>query len=243
MPKTNSAKKKTSGSKKKSSSKKKKKSSGEVGRWNGHKFIVSSKLIRGLSDLTIKGGSDTEDKEKNKQYYVSRKNGKPTEISFTASLHALTGCKVRTEALAFVKDAKEGKKDYLYIGRKKLVPYKMLLVDATVKEVEIAANRRWIRAKVQLSLKQTGTGGKSVSKKKGTGNGGSSSGGGSQKTSVKASSPVITGGQKASTTAPTKEQTTKDGLSEINRITSNAKKYSSTKKKSGGWAVQHMAAR
>lgn len=199
-------------------------STGEVGRWNGHKFIVSSKLIRSFTGLQVKGASETENKDKNKQSYVSRKKGKPTEISLTVRLHAMTGCDVRTEALAFVKEAQSGKKDYFYLGNKKLVTYKLILTDASVKEVAIAANGTWVSADVQLSLKQAGTGSTSAKKKKGSGSGGSKSKSGSQKKSVKTSSTVVSSGQ---------NQVLKNNLhllNEVKKIISNAKKYSGTKK-------------
>ena len=44
----------------------------EKGRWGGHVFIVSSKLIRGFTGLSIEGSSETEEKEKGKQKHVSR---------------------------------------------------------------------------------------------------------------------------------------------------------------------------
>ena len=148
------ASKKTS-SKKSSSSKK---VGNETGRWKGHKFKVTSKLIRGFDGLQITGSNETEDKKKQKQLYVARKNGRPTEVTVTAHLNAYTGCDVRSEALKFVKQAQKGKKDYFYIGTKKLVTYKLLLTQATVKEVHIAPNNTWVSADVQLTFKQTGTG-------------------------------------------------------------------------------------
>lgn len=176
-----------------------KKISTETGRWNGNKFTVSSKLIRGFDGLQIKGSNETEDKKKNGQLYSARKNGRPAEVSVTAHLNAFTGCNVRKEALAFVEQAQKGDKDYFYIGTKKLLPYKLMLTEATVKEVQIAPGHAWVSAQVQLTFRQTGTGGKSVnSGGSGNGSGGSGSLSGSSKVSVKTSSPktsstVLTG--------------------------------------------------
>ena len=55
----------------------------EVGKWNSHTFVVSPNVIRSFTGLTIKGSSETEDKETGGQKYVSRKSGKPAEISLT----------------------------------------------------------------------------------------------------------------------------------------------------------------
>ena len=155
-----------------------KKTSGEIGRWNGHRFIVSSKLIRGMEDLSIKGGIDTDAKTKKKQNYVARKNGQPLEISLTVTLMAATGCKVRDEALLFVSESQSGAKDYFYIARKKLVKCKLILTAATVKNVTFLPGGGMKSANVQLTLKQNGKGGKSVS-------GSSGSSGGSNKKSAR----------------------------------------------------------
>lgn len=196
------AKKKTAAKK---TTAKKKKISPEVGRWNNHKFKVSSKIIRGFNDLQIKGSSETEDMEKDKDVYVKRKNGQPVEVSMTVYLNAMTGCDVRKESIAFVREAKAGAADYFYIGGKKLIQTKLLLTSANVKEVQIAPGAKWVRADVQLTFKQTGKGGKAVNSDKssgsssggGGGSGGSGGGGGgsaglpsSAKTSVRTASPT-----------------------------------------------------
>ena len=187
---------KGSGSSKKSSAK----ASQEIGRWNGHKFIVSPTLIRGFTDLTIKGGSDTKDKTKSKYNYVARKNGQPMEITLTVLLSAATGCDVRKEAIALVAEAEAGASDYFYIARKKLVSSKVILTSAQVKNVKIAHNGTFIYAQVSLTLKQTGKGGKDVSKASGKSGGskkrsarGSGGGGGSSRYSGGSSSGSSSG--------------------------------------------------
>lgn len=144
----------------------------EIGRWNEHKFIVSPEVIRSFIDLQIKGSAETKDKKKSKQQYVKRKSGKPVEITLTVKLTAALGCDVKAEALAFVNDAKAGKKGYFYLAGKKLVTCKVMLTDATVKETEILPGGEWVRADVTLTMKQAAKGdanaksGKKKSKKK-----------------------------------------------------------------------------
>lgn len=190
-------------------SKKKKTIPIEKGRWGGHVFIVSAKLIRGFTDLAIEGSSETEEKEKGKQKHVSRKRGNPLDVSVTVQLSAFTGCNVRKEALEFVSEARKGKTDYFYVGGKKLVSCELMLTNASVQEIEISPGGTWTNAKVALSFKQYDTGGTSVndSSSSSSGGGGGSSGGGggggssyvgsagagSNKASVKNSPPVITG--------------------------------------------------
>ena len=166
----------------------------EIGRWNGHKFEVSSSLIRSFTGLQIKGSSETEDKEDGSQKYVSRKKGKPVEVSFTIHLNARLGCNVRSEALKFVSEARAGKKDYFYVGNKKLVTCQLMLTDATVKEIGLINKGTWTQADVQVTMKQCSkndgaSGGGSSS---GGGGGGGSSSGGSKKVAVKKTSTTTT---------------------------------------------------
>lgn len=152
----------------------------EIGRWNGHVFEVSPKLIRGFTGLTIKGASNTEDKESGDQGYVSRKHGKPMEVSLTVALNAMTGCDVRTEAMKFVDEARAGRRDYFYIGNKKLVTCQLMLTDASVKNVRITNGGKWVLAEVSLTMKQCSKNdGSSASSSGGGSSGGGSSGGGS----------------------------------------------------------------
>lgn len=224
-----------------------KKVSTETGRWNKHKFTVSPKLIRGFSGLQIEGSCETEEKNKNKQHYAARKNGNPSELSMTVHLSALTGCDVRKEALAFVSEAAAGKSDYFYIGTKKLVTYKLLLQKASVSEVEIAHNHTWVRADVQLTFVQTGTGGTSVSSSSSSSSSSKSSGtyssSGSAKQSVKTTSTttkktnvaqivknVATSVVKGAATAVATAAKVSSAVGTISKIVSSAKKYTATKK-------------
>lgn len=166
----------------------------EIGRWNGHRFEVSSSLIRSFTGLQIKGSSETEDKEDGSQKYVSRKKGKPVEVSFTIHLNARLGCDVRSEALKFVSEARAGSKDYFYVGNKKLVTCQLMLTDATVKEIGLINKGTWTQADVQVTMKQCSkndgaSGGGSSS---GGGGGGGSISGGSKKVSVKKTSTTTT---------------------------------------------------
>ena len=126
----------------------------EIGRWNSHKFEVSPDVIRGFTGLTIKGSCDTEGKKKDKADYVSRKGGKPVEVSITVNLNQALNVDVRGEAIAFVEEALAGASDYFYVGSKKLVKCKLMLTDAQVKETIIPVGDTWLKADVQLTMKQ-----------------------------------------------------------------------------------------
>ncbi len=211
----------------------------EVGKWNSHTFVVSPNVIRSFTGLTIKGSSETEDKETGGQKYVSRKSGKPAEISLTVLLSALTGNDVRNEALAFVDEARRGSQGYFYVGGKKLVTCQLMLTDASISETQIASNGVWVGCKVQLTFKQSG---------KYDGESGGSSGGssrGSKKTSVKkkttTSSGILSAVKGAVTGAISAVKKVagavgaitgiSKAVSTIKRITNNAKKQSQTTKK------------
>lgn len=126
----------------------------EMARWNGHKFEVSGSVLRSFTDLTLKGGSETETKTTSKQGYTSRKSGSPIEISLTAELYAMFGCDVRAEAVKFVEEARAGSSDYFYVAGKKLMACKMMLTSADVSDVELTAAGKWVRASVKLTMKQ-----------------------------------------------------------------------------------------
>lgn len=157
---------------------------GEIARWNGHKFEVSSNVIRSFTGLSIKGSSETKDKGSSNQKYVERKNGKPKEISLTANLHTQLGCDVKSEAMAFVDEATAGKKDYFYIGSKKLMTCSMMLTEASVDEIGITNSGAWTKADVKLTFKQCSKNDSSTST---SGSGGGGSGGKTNKTSNKTS--------------------------------------------------------
>ena len=127
----------------------------QTGRWNGHRFVVYKSRIFSFKDLTIKGSSELESGSDNKKDYAKRKKGNPAEVTITISLNTHAGCEVRNESLGFVKDASAGTSDYFYVGLHKVLPCKLMLVDASVKDVKISRNGAWISANVQLSMKQS----------------------------------------------------------------------------------------
>ena len=223
----------------------------ETGRWNGHKFTVSSSVIRGFDDLQIKGSCELASKKKSKQGYAKRKSGNPTEITLTVILNAYAGCDVRKEALAFVAEARDGKQDYFYAGGKKLVSCKLMLTAVNVKETEISPKGTWINAKVTLTMKQSSKGSASSStsgskKKKskkasvksssptqsyGGGSSYSSSGSGttSKKTYSKTTTPIGTLERNASR-KPTAASSYTPKIKQASKVASMAKRYTIKKK-------------
>ena len=126
----------------------------EIASWGGHRFEVRPGLIRSFTEMTLRGSAETEEKVSDNQKYVERKAGNGWEMTLTAVLSAYLGCSVRDEAIAFANDAKESRSEYFYMAGKKLVPEKLMLTEATVQDVEVAPDGVWVRANVQLILKQ-----------------------------------------------------------------------------------------
>lgn len=126
----------------------------EIGRWNGHIFEVNQNEVFSFSELSISASCETEDKESSKQKYASRQAANATEISMTVALNTHLGVDVRDEIMGFVEDARAGSKDYFYIGNAKLVPYKLMLTEASASEIDIAAGGKWTHASLQLKMKQ-----------------------------------------------------------------------------------------
>ena len=206
-----------------------------IGKWHGHAFEVSSQIIRSFTDLTIKGSSETENKTSSGYGYVSRKNSKPAEVGITVGLSALTGCDPRNEATAFVNEANAGSSDYFYVGGQKLVPYKLMLTNADVTEVEIAPGGKWVSCKVKLTMKQCAVpDGTKTSSSSSGGSSSSSSSSSSKKTSTKTSSKTTTknntvdavSGAAPSVSAALKS--TAKVVSAVTKVVSTAKKVSST---------------
>lgn len=129
----------------------------QIASWNGHTFVVSPALIRGISDLKIKGSCETTDKNSEKQKYVEHKYGEIPEISMTVGLNALAGVTdVYGEAMGFVREATDGECAYFYLGTSKLLPAKMMLISAEVGKIVTMPGQgnQWISCDVSLKFKQ-----------------------------------------------------------------------------------------
>ena len=151
----------------------------EIGSWNGFIFEVSPTRVRGFKGLTIRGGSETEEKVSGKYKYVERLNGSPTEVTIEVYLNAYLGCDVRDEAMAFVNAATEGEKNYFYVAGKKLLPVQLMLTGAEVTETEHAPTGEWVSCRINLTMKQCekypkGSSGSGGSSSSGNGSSGSS---------------------------------------------------------------------
>ena len=128
----------------------------EIGHWANITFVVSSDVIRSFKDLTIEGSVETEEVTDNSIKYVKNKARQPTEVSLTVQLDARLGNDVRGLASDLVDGATYGREEYFYIAGKKLVPYKLKLVRASVSEIQMSSNGTWICCDVKMNMKQSG---------------------------------------------------------------------------------------
>ena len=203
-----------------------------IANWNGHTFEISPNLIRGFTDFSIKGSCETTTKNSNKQKYEEHKYGESPQIGMTIGLNAMTGVTdVFGEALEFVQEATDGACGYFYMGTKKLIPAKVILVSAEVTQVVHMPGEgcKWISCDVKVSFKQgTKNDGKS---------GGSSSGSsGSKKASVKSTSTVAksaANGAVSGALAAVKGLVEK-GLNGLKNLVSSAKAASTNKTANSG---------
>ncbi len=128
----------------------------EIGRWSSLTFLVSSGTVRSFDGLTVEGSVETKDVTNDSIKYVENVARQPTEVSLSVHLDARLGSDVRDLATTLVSYATWGQEDYFYIARKKLVPYRLKLVKATVNKVQLAGDGTWICCDVQMQMKQSG---------------------------------------------------------------------------------------
>lgn len=219
-----------------------------VGTWFEHVFLVSGDKIRSFANLQIKAGNETETKKNGMQRFVAKKNAKPYEVSLSVTLSMALGCDVRDEVDLWVKHARNGKKDYFYVGDKKLLPCKLLLVDATAKNIAIGHNGAWTKAELQLTMKQcskidgTKTVKESSSKKasvKSSSTSTSKKASSSKTTSSKATSSKSSSSSsrdeawKRLTDMKSSETSTKQAAAAAKKTTTSAKKNTAAKKNTG----------
>lgn len=173
-----------------------------IGKWGGHVFTVSPSLIRGFTDLKIKGSCETNEKNKSKQKYYVKKYGNAREVSMTIGLNAYLGISdVQSEAMTFIEEATDGKSDYFYLGERKLFTSEMCLVSAEIAEIVHFPGKGnvWVSCKINVSFKQGGKneGGSSSSSSS------SSSHSSSKKSSTKKSSTKKSSGSSSKVTNKT----------------------------------------
>lgn len=139
----------------------------EVLRWGDVSFFAEAGRVRGVTNVEITSGSETEDKKKDGQKYVSRKAGNGHQVDMTAVLDGRLGEDVYRTAAALQDMAQEGRTGYLYTRYGKLFPCMFMLVAAKTGDVQINPGGGWLSANVALTLKQCDKPGASASSSSG----------------------------------------------------------------------------
>lgn len=123
-------------------------------KWHDVEFYANAKEVRGLTDFSISGSVETEDKENGGSKYVSKKNSKGYEASIKAFFDARLGIKsVKGEAMKLVEYAAKGQTGHLHAEGSRLIPSLMMLTDAKADNVIMTPRGKWISCEVSLTLK------------------------------------------------------------------------------------------
>lgn len=126
----------------------------DIIKWGDIAFFVNPTAIRGIRDISISVGSETEDETNSNEKYVKRKNANGYQVSMKAILDAFLGEDVQATALKLTEAARTGGTGYLYCAGAKLFPSKFMLTDATASNIQMAPNGKWTHCEVSLTLKQ-----------------------------------------------------------------------------------------
>lgn len=123
-------------------------------KWHDVEFYANAQEVRGLSDFSISGSVETEDKEAGGSKYVSKKNSKGYESSITAFFDKRLGIgSVKDEAMKLVNYAANGQTGYLYAQDSKLVPCIMMMTSGKASKILMTPSGSWISCEVALTLK------------------------------------------------------------------------------------------
>lgn len=153
------------------------------------KFEISSSSAMLFQEMKLEAESETKDETADKQQYVKAKNGKPLQVTMTAILSAALGADVENRSMYMLNAAQRSQTGYLYIGGKKIFPFKLMLVKAETEAVVFSPAGKWISTNVGLTLKQCSK--EWISKPSGGSgsSGGSGGGGGGGKDSTGTTGP------------------------------------------------------
>lgn len=128
---------------------------GEIARYLGRTFVVSSSRISGFGGLDITTGLETEEHTLRGIKYYSMQNTRPVDISFAIHLDRMLGCSdVLAEAEGWMADSRRGLSDYLYVGGHKILPMKYMLVEVNVSNIQLNGNGVWLSCDLDVKLQQ-----------------------------------------------------------------------------------------
>lgn len=119
-------------------------------------FQVTPSTIRAVESLKITAETDTNNASANQQAYVTKKEGKPAQITFTVFLSASLGVDVEADLERLLEYARDGRQDYLLIGGRKIIGSLFMLTKCEATDIAMTPGGMLSSCKVNLTMKQAG---------------------------------------------------------------------------------------
>lgn len=123
--------------------------------FSGMHFSVAPGVIHMVSNIKLTAEAETEDQTSGGTKYISRKNGKPTQITVNVGLFKQAGVDVQSVLNGCMQKARDGAVDYVLIGGKRLFECKFMLVKAEASSIELLPNGTMKSAQIALTFKQS----------------------------------------------------------------------------------------
>lgn len=129
----------------------------EIVKWSGRggiAFFVNSHEVRGIKNLSISASAETEEKTSGGQKFTKKKNSGSYQMSMTALFSEGLGTDAQAAAMQIAEAARCGDSGYLYCRSAKLIPARMMMVDAKINNVNMTPKGVWFSCEVAMTLKQ-----------------------------------------------------------------------------------------
>ena len=118
-------------------------------------FGLSANTALLLNNIKLSAECETDSQSDNSQQYVTAKNGKPLQVTFTAIIDANLGSDVKESVVYALDGAQRGLQGYFYIAGEKVFPFKVMLVKADTEEIKLSPAGEWVKTNVSITLKQS----------------------------------------------------------------------------------------
>lgn len=126
----------------------------EIFKWGQVAFYVKPSGIRGVQDIQITAGCETEDSVVDNEKFVKTKNADKYKVKLTAVLNQALGEDVQDTAMRITEMARNSEQGYLYAAGGKLLPFPFMLTGADVGGLEISPSGQWQHCEVKIDLTQ-----------------------------------------------------------------------------------------
>lgn len=126
----------------------------DIFKWGSFAFYVKPSSIRGVKDIEISGGCETEDSVVDNEKFVKKKNSDKYQISLTAIIDATLGEDVQKTVIAMTEAARNAEQGYIYTAGAKLLPFPFMLTEAKAGGIDISPGGKWMHSEVKMTMKQ-----------------------------------------------------------------------------------------